>query len=104
MLRLKNYTSYPSGEYPYVQTEGIYREFPGDGLSIEQQAKRVAEFRSANRLPRPGISEVVHDIDLYTCQRLNGNPQWCHDTDQPTPTPATLIQHGPCAGCGANVT
>lgn len=98
MYKLLVHTPFPPGEYPYEQTQGIYQRFNGDGLSIEQQAQRVLDFRRGNTLERRILAECIQDIDAYTCARLNNNPQFVVDSD--APVYVEVRPTGSCATCG----
>lgn len=97
MIRLLSYDNCPPGEFYFVQSEGVYHKFKATPL-IKSLAKRVADFRLANKLPRSDASSALADIDAFTCTRLNNSPQWCYDTDAPIPdiNPSS----GGCATCG----
>lgn len=68
----------------------------GGSYGFEEQCQRIASFRKANSLPRPTVLEVMFDMDAYTCARLNNDPAWCYDTEQPW----TEVLRAPGAGCG----
>jgi hypothetical protein len=99
--RLRVYSPFPPGEFPYRQTQGIDQYFAGDGLSIEQQAGRVLDFRRGNQLERRTLIECVEDIDAYTCARLNNNPTFVVDTEAPIVLDGR--PQGGCATCGTPV-
>jgi hypothetical protein len=73
----------------------------GPSPTIDEPANHLRRFRIANNLPRQSLLETTEDISLYTCERINGNPQWCIDTDQSygrvNPAPMTPQ---PCPTCG----
>lgn len=104
MIVLRTYSPFPPGSFPYEQpvpgqNAHIFKE---DGLSIEQQAKRVLAFRLGNKLPGASLTQVVQDISIFTCVRLGGMTQWCLDTD----APIQVFQGntgGGCSTCGRPV-
>lgn len=101
MLWLKSLMDCPQGEFSYVQTEGINKRFEQTPL-IKELAARVSDFRKGNGLSRPSYGECLEDIVVFTVSRLNGNPQWCVETNL---SPAELLpaSGANCSGCGANV-
>lgn len=108
-FRLRSYELAPPGGYPYIQQNGIRREFPSQPL-IEAQARIVSDFRKANGLSRPSVREALEDIDAQTCQRLGNMPQFCIPCNQPAGQAQVValsnsspIVAPPCAGCGAPV-
>lgn len=105
MWVLKSHLKCPPGSFPYEQTEGINRKFESWPL-IEEQARRVADFRKGNGLPRATVPEALQDIDLYTCWRLGNNPRFCYNTDRSYSDVSPMGQRtatGGCRGCGARV-
>ncbi len=102
-LRLRSYDISPPGGYPYVQTEGIRKNFPTVPL-IEDQARSVSSFRTNNHLPRASVVESLEDISNFTCTRLGGMAAYCIDSENPgvaLSTASPIIS--PCKGCGAQV-
>lgn len=102
MMWLKSLTDCPPQEFFYEQTEGIYRRFPQTPL-IKELASSVSDFRKGNKLPRPSFGEALEDIVVYTVKRLNGNPQWCFETDLNAGALLPQQGGGGCSGCGASV-
>lgn len=105
--RLRSYDVSPPGGYPYLQTDGIRREFKSQPL-IEAQAQVVAGFRKANGLSRSSVIEALQDIDHFTCRRLGNMAGFCVPCDQTNPGKTALSSTSPivnpCHGCGAPVT
>lgn len=79
--QLKHYAHSPPGNFSYVQTVGHRHVFPALP-SIEEVAKAVSQFRSANRLPRASLGESLEDVDAYTCARIRNHPDWCWEAQQ----------------------
>lgn len=101
-MRLRAYTPFVPGEYPYEQTvKGVTYKFPAEGVDIYTQASRVFKFRKANNFPRASLQESLDDIDTYTCQRLGGDNRWCDDGT--SPSPRQLVKSEGCRGCGLKV-
>ena len=105
--RLRTYEISPPGTFPYVQTEGIHREFEAQPL-IEAQAQIVSAFRSGNNLPRASIQECILDIDHYTAARLGCSRQWTVPIDSVASDQAINLPQDhplitPCKGCGAQL-
>ena len=105
--RLRTYDVGPPGNYSYVQTEGIQREFPSLP-TIESQAEAVSSFRAANVLPRANLRQCIEDIDHYTAARLGCHRQWTVPIDSVAESTAiNLPESHPmitkCAGCGAQL-
>lgn len=103
MIVLRTYSPFPPGEFVYDQPLPVgVQKFTGDGLSMDQQAKRVLAFRLGNKLPGASLTQVVQDISIFTCVRLGGMTQWCLDTD----APIQVFQGntgGGCSTCGRPV-
>lgn len=100
MIVLRQYSPFPPGEFVYDQPyPGGVQHFPGNGLSINQQAAVVLDFRKGNKLPGASLNQVVQDISVFTCQRLGGMSQYCYDTDAPPPI---IIGNtgASCSSCG----
>lgn len=91
----------PPKEWFYIQTEGIRKVFPSTP-EIRSQARRVSEFRKANKLPRPGIEEALEDIALFTCKRLGCNPRWCSDGSNGPRIASPVGAKGGCTTCRKN--
>lgn len=74
-MPLKTITNFPPGGFTYTQpeTQMQFRQY----MPIRDQAALVADHRKANRLPRATIPEAMQDIENWTCQRLNNDPEWC---------------------------
>lgn len=105
--RLRTYDQAPPGGYPFVQTEGIGRNFPSIPM-IEDQAKAVSAFRAGNGLPRASLKEALEDVDCYTCQRLGNMGAFCVEVSPGAPKTVALNESSPivappCKGCGAKV-
>lgn len=96
MIVLQKYSPFPPGGFPYKQTQGLTHYFPDIGLDIVQQGNLVLGFRLGNNLDRATLPEVVNDIDIYTCQRLNGFG--CIDSDAPISVP--MPRSSGCSTCG----
>jgi hypothetical protein len=79
----------------------IYK-FPDIGLDINEQAKLIASFRKSNAFPRATFTEAFDDLNLYTCQRLGCDPQYCSDGTSTTSAPLQVRSSG-CGSCGAKV-
>lgn len=100
MILLRSYNPFPPGSFVYEQPLASGSQlFPPDGLSMDQQAKKVLAFRKGNNLPGADFGQVVTDISAYTCNRLGGMSQWCTDSDAPTPV-FIGASGGGCATCG----
>jgi len=102
--QLKTYGHSPPGNYQYVQTVGHHHVFNASP-SIEETAKGVSQFRSANRLPRASLAECLEDIDLFTCARLGNHPDWCWQSEQTFAQThsAHIFLRPPCSSCGKPV-
>jgi len=103
MIYLRSYTPFPPGEFLYEQKyPGGVMLFKGDGLSMEQQAKRVVDFRKGNQLDRATLSQTIEDISIFTCTRLGGMTKWCVDSDAPV---VAFVGNsgGGCSTCGRPV-
>ena len=105
MCRLRSYDVNPPGNYSYVQTQGIKREFPSVPL-IESLAQDISAFRAGNGLPRASIKESLEDADHYNAERIGCHRNWCVDVNAETgeQTIALAQSHPlitPCKGCGA---
>ena len=106
--RLLNYDGPIPGNYPYVQTEGIHRDFSALPI-IESQAQTVSEFRRGNSLPRASVRECLEDVDHYNAQRLGCHRSWTVAIDAQTGArtvalnPTHPIMAPPCNGCGAQL-
>jgi hypothetical protein len=74
-MPLKTITNFPPGGFTYTQpeTKMEFRQY----LPLRDQAAAVADHRKANALPRATLSEAMQDIENWTCQRLNNDPEWC---------------------------
>jgi hypothetical protein len=101
-LRLTRTNPFPPGEFVYEQVvDGRVVKWPGEGKTLEEQARRVAAFRHKNNLPRSSVHETLDDISIFTCQRLGGMKQYCGDGS------VQVVYHGRsgggCKGCGARV-
>jgi hypothetical protein len=99
MWILIQYSPFPPGQFPYVQSEGIQKKFFGD-CDIHEQAKRVYSFRKGNSLPRATYDEALEDIDCATCKRLGNDPHYCYDTDVGYQTIHPPVGKRGCATCG----
>lgn len=100
-IRLKNITKFVPGGYIYENPHPFYHKFPAESYSLKQQAKIVLDFRIANKAPRAAFEQVMEDIDIYTCLRLNGHERWCRETQK------AYSEHHPrvssakrCGSCG----
>lgn len=95
MKRLRTYERYPPG-YP-------------DGIMAVAAAR--SKFRAANGLPHSAILECVAEVDAEACARLNYDPRWVIDVEEPmpprvmpeTPDGTAPVASSGCAGCGANL-
>lgn len=95
-FRLLSHDKCPPGEFRYEQGfNGRSRKFGSTPL-IGELAKKVADFRKGNRLPRASAGEALEDIDLWNCERLGFDPRWCHNTERAF---SELIALSPTAGC-----
>lgn len=103
MIVLRQYSPFPPGEFVYDQPlpAGGVQRFPGNGLSIDQQSRKVLAFRVGNQLPGANLQQVTVDISMFTCQRLGAMNQWCYDTD--APPPVQIGNTGGCSTCGKRV-
>lgn len=103
--QLKHYGHSPPGNYSYVQTVGHFRVFPSLP-SIEEVAKAVSQFRTANRLPRASLGESLEDVDGFNCARIGNHPDWCWESQQTfeqTHSGHPFIRPA-CSTCGKPVT
>jgi hypothetical protein len=105
-FRLRRFTPFPPGGFPYEQNQGIHHKFKAEGYSIRQQAEKVLSFRTANGLPRATFEEVMEDIDRYQCLRLGNHDRWCVDETASTKPytesqPAARRKQGGCGTCGS---
>lgn len=89
----------PPGQFWYQQDGKKF----GSSPEIRLVADRVRAFRKANQLPRSTVNEALEDIVLFTCQRLNGNPVWCYETDDPIGVLVAQAASSPCSTCGAKI-
>ena len=104
-FRLRSYELSPPGGYPFIDVDG--HKFPSVPV-IEDQARRVSNYRTLNGKPRASIKESLQDVDAYQCQRLGNMSSFCVPCDTVNPpvalnTSAPIIAP-PCHGCGAPVT
>src|SRR5258708_4967255 len=63
MWTLISHTLCPPGSFSYEQTEGVPKRF-GENPLLQEQGKRVADFRAGNKLPRATQAEAIADISL----------------------------------------
>lgn len=101
MFILKNHQSPIPNNYVFTQTTGIYHVFPANPL-IDEVAKAVSAFRTANRLPRASLQESLEDVDRYQCAVRKNDETYCFDCA------TSYAQHHQnhrffskgCVGCG----
>lgn len=102
--RLRTYEQTPPGGFPFIDVDG--QKFPSVPM-IEDQARRVSNYRKSNNKPRGDIKEALEDVDCYQCQRLGNMPAYCVPTNVENPQVAlnqsAPIIAPPCKGCGAPV-
>lgn len=106
-LHLVKVTPMPPGQFPYQQPAPLARYFPGD-CDFWTQVDHVSQYRSANKLDRPGKEEVAQDISLYTCQRLGGDKRFCREADAQlyagtAPAAVRVVKQKSGGCCGAHV-
>lgn len=104
-FRLRSYDANPPGNYLYLQTKGIRKEF-GPAPDIVALGNEVSQFRKGNNLPRQSVAEAIEDISSYTCFRLGNMPQWCISTEPNVRTLALNTSSpvvAPCPTCGIRV-
>lgn len=116
MITLRSHTHCPPGEF-FVSVvlrdgkivpvhgrcngqENCYQFGPNP--EIKRLAMEFAAFLKANNLPGQDVNECIRYIDDFTCTRLGGDPQWCENSDSPTPQ-KSFISTGGCGGCGAKL-
>jgi hypothetical protein len=69
----------PPGSWRYEERDpsgAVLRKFHNAG-PIQNAAKELLDYRTANSRPRATFAECVADIDEFTCKRLGGDPAWC---------------------------
>lgn len=73
---------------------------------IEDIARSLSSFRSANGKPRASVVECLQDVDQFQCLRLGCNPSYCVSVEAPqrAAPPVALNSSSPiispCRGCG----
>ena len=103
-MRLRRYEKTPPGGFVYQQTEGIARKF-GTSYDLYTDARTLQDFRAGNGLSRATFAACLQDIDEYTCLRLGGMPEFCHDPDVPysQTQPKLRAKNRSCGTCGAKI-
>lgn len=107
MCKLRSYDGPLPGNYSYVQTEGIKREFPSVPI-IESLAQDIAAFRQGNNLPRASVKECLLDADHYNARRVGCDRAYTVPIESPSEAQTVSLSPNhplitPCAGCGANL-
>lgn len=104
--RLRTYDQVPPGGFRYQQNGPKPRKF-GPEPSIQNLSQQVASYRKANKLERPGIADVLIDVDRQNAARLGNDPRWTVPVDASSGTvsisPTSPVLGGSCAGCGGTV-
>lgn len=105
MFHLISHEKCPPGEFWYRQTfpKGVKQW--GSTPEMRALGRKVANFRTANGLPRDSFAEALEDIDQFTCNRLGNNPRYCRDTDAPFAEVHAydIVPVKPCVTCGAKL-
>ena len=107
MCRLRSYDGPLPGNYSYVQTEGIKRDFPSVPV-IESLAQDLSSFRKGNNLPRSSVKECLLDVDHYNAQRVGCHRDYTTAIDSIADAGKTSLPQShpiitPCKGCGAQL-
>lgn len=101
MLRLKNYANHPPGGFGHPDLPALTGVY-----DILELARRLADFRKGNSLPRASVEEAFQDIDTHTANRVRGSVKrwkdWVVDTDEALYV-AAVPRPSKCGGCGAKV-
>ncbi len=101
--RLRSNQASPPGGFPYYQGGDKPHKFTSVPV-IEDQAKAVSSYRTANNLPRASLEETLIDVDRYTCARIGNNPRFCIPCGENDPVSSAVTAPPPvggCKGCGA---
>ena len=119
MYRIRRYENAPPGQYYYKLLFQNGKEEPYQGLckhtanchqfgpspTINEPARRLSAFRTANNLPRATLTEATEDVDTFTCNRLGNSSTWCYDTDKPyAEVNPSAKPAAPCSTCGHQLT
>lgn len=94
-LRLKSVLRVPPGSFRYNQDEwGLHV-----GSSIGQLADELMDWRKGNNKTRATFGNALEDIENFTVAYLNGNLDWCYNTDKEFVALRPQSKNG-CSTCG----
>lgn len=84
-MKLKSRRVFAPGGWRFFQPETGWS--PDGGLTFEQTVQAIINHRRANpRFNLPTEQQAVeNELDLYTCLRIAGDPNWCEGGDLPGP-------------------
>ncbi len=69
---------------------------------MNEQSKVIAKFRKSNGFERATYVEAFDDLNIYTCQRIGCDPNYCSDGTTTAANPMQVISKG-CGSCGAKL-
>lgn len=103
---LRSFDINPPGNYFYLQTQGLRREF-GPSPDIIALGNEVYQFRKGNDLQRATLKESIDDISCYVCFCLGGMSSYCVPINNPNTALAlnasSPVVAPPCSGCGVRL-